>query len=123
MCPEIQGSHGVTPSLTSLQEARRISAVGPPADSPHFQSILFQESSAPPNTEAPDFFHDLNLDQIVAAITADWPNCDLEPLFHTPLSQPDEVTTTRTKRTEWLDELTAASNQCRRTAVGGSLQP
>jgi len=91
MCPENQGSHGVAPSPTRGSEAQRISAGESPAEPPHFQSILFCESSAPPNTEAPDFFHDLNLDQIVAAITADWPNGDLEPLFLTPLSQASEM--------------------------------
>jgi len=61
MCPENQSSNGGAPSLTSPQETQRISAGDQLAESPHFQSILFQESSAPPNTEAPDFFHDVNL--------------------------------------------------------------
>ena len=91
MYPEDQGSHGVAPSSSSLPEAPRVSAGDAPAEASHFQSILFQEPSTPPNTQAPEFFHDLNLDQIVATITADWPNCDLELLFHTPLNQLNEI--------------------------------
>ncbi len=59
-----------------------------------FYSILFQESEAPtgPKTSAaPEFFHDLNLDQIVAAITSDRPDYDLVPLFHSRLNNLDAI--------------------------------
>ena len=57
-----------------------------------FHSILFQESEdlAAPKT-APEFFHDLNLDQIVAAITSDSADYDLAPLFHHHLNNLDAI--------------------------------
>jgi DNA mismatch repair ATPase MutS len=59
-----------------------------------FRSILFDESEA--NTvvdgrESPEFFTDLNLDQIVASITTDREEYDLKPFFHTPLRRVETI--------------------------------
>ncbi len=60
-----------------------------------FQSILFEnaeERSKAEAREAPAFFGDLNLDQIVEIITAGKQEYDLPPFFYTPLNTLDAIT-------------------------------
>jgi DNA mismatch repair protein MutS len=57
-------------------------------------SILFAETADSTNTEtvgAPDFFVDLNLDQIVDAIAASKPAYNLKPFFYVPLHDADAI--------------------------------
>lgn len=59
-----------------------------------FHSILFASpdlSTQPQSRNAPEFFHDLNLDRVVEAIGADWQDSDLAPWFYTPLSDLDAI--------------------------------
>jgi DNA mismatch repair protein MutS len=59
-----------------------------------FFSVLFAKAKhAPPIEirEAPAFFRDLNLDQVVSAAVAGREEYDLLPLFYTPLDARDEI--------------------------------
>ncbi|MGB8464407.1 MAG: hypothetical protein WCE49_05640 [Terrimicrobiaceae bacterium] len=59
-----------------------------------FHSILFPRAVDRVSDErlaAPDFFVDLNLDQIVAAITTGKEEYDLKPFFHMPLHDVDAI--------------------------------
>lgn len=59
-----------------------------------FHGILFSEPVRPqtPDThEEPEFFRDLNLDQIVEAVTANWTDYDLKPYFYAPLGRIDAI--------------------------------
>ena len=59
-----------------------------------FQSILYEkaeESRSKETREAPPFFVDLNLDQIVSSITAGRQEYDLPPFFYTPLHEIDAI--------------------------------
>lgn len=59
-----------------------------PAGQPaRFHSILFPASHSAETSEsdeAPAFFHDLNLDKVVEAVTDGWAEYGLSPLFYTP---------------------------------------
>lgn len=59
-----------------------------------FRSILFDESSIGTDIDgqkAPEFFNDLNLDQIVASITAGRDEYNLKPFFYTLLSNVEAI--------------------------------
>jgi DNA mismatch repair protein MutS len=59
----------------------------PEATAVRFESILFERPEAGPTggPEVPEFFADLNLDQVLKSMTAGREQYDLEPLFCTPL--------------------------------------
>ncbi|MGO9005618.1 MAG: MutS-related protein [Beijerinckiaceae bacterium] len=60
-----------------------------------FHSILFKDEADRPGAEkleAPDFFVDLNLDQIVAVVTAGKQEYDLRSYFYLPLRDIDAIT-------------------------------
>jgi len=59
-----------------------------------FHSILFDESrigTGIDGQEAPEFFPDLNLDQVVASITAGREEYNLKPFFHIPASRVETI--------------------------------
>ncbi|MFO7682755.1 MAG: DNA mismatch repair protein MutS, partial [Chloroflexota bacterium] len=59
-----------------------------------FDSILFTrpEDRPPEGTAAaPDYFVDLNLDQIIEALTVDKQEYNLTPFFYTPLQDSDAI--------------------------------
>lgn len=59
-----------------------------------FQSILFHKADERIDGEtpdAPDYFIDLNLDQVVDAITAHRQDYNLKPFFYTPLKEHDSI--------------------------------
>ncbi|HML37172.1 MAG TPA: DNA mismatch repair protein MutS [Bacillota bacterium] len=58
----------------------------------NFQSILFSNAGTRISGEEPDYFHDLNLDQVVGAIVEGKQEYDLKPFYHTPLRSAEEVT-------------------------------
>jgi DNA mismatch repair protein MutS len=64
------------------------------APSAKFHSILFDGIEVPNEDEAfgtPDFFRDLNLDQIVEAVTAGRDEYNLKPLFHMRLGDISQI--------------------------------
>jgi DNA mismatch repair protein MutS len=54
-------------------------------------SIVFEHDRSALKQEPPDFFADLNFDQVVASITAGRDEYDLAPFFYTPLDDVDAV--------------------------------
>src|SRR5215831_14494757 len=60
-----------------------------------FFSILFQrgeDRSRAQTAQVPSFFYDLNLDQIVDAVTASKEEYNLKPFFYTPLNDIAAIT-------------------------------
>jgi len=76
------------PALATSAPAR----TGRPATA-SFPSILFPESDGTEAAvkEEPEFFRDLNLDQIVESITKGREPYQLKPLFYTPLTRLDQI--------------------------------
>lgn len=56
-----------------------------------FESILFDRLQIELSAAAPEFFPDLNLDQVVASMTARRDEYQLQPFFHTLLPNPEIV--------------------------------
>lgn len=63
-----------------------------PGRAPDTLSVLFPPGVAPAEAASePDWFSDLNLDQVVAALTAGREEHDLGPFFRVPLDDPDVI--------------------------------
>lgn len=63
-----------------------------PAQPANFPSVLFyRREEASSDASAPDFFGDLNLDQVVDAVTAGATGYDLKPFFQSPLANVDAI--------------------------------
>src|SRR5260370_31788641 len=59
-----------------------------------FVSILFariDDRIEAQHIDAPPFFIDLNLDQVVDAVIANWTDYNLKPFFHVPLGRIDAI--------------------------------
>ena len=81
-------------SQQAIDRAQALSHPSKRANPTPFRSILFDEYEPGADIErreVPEFFTDLNLDQIVASITAGRDEYNLKPFFHTPLSHVETI--------------------------------
>jgi len=62
-----------------------------PVKTETFRSVLFDREEAPAHTARPDFFGDLNLDQLVETVTAAASEYDLKHFFQFPLTSADAI--------------------------------
>ncbi len=86
-----------------------------------FQSILYRRIEPGLPTEQagmPEFFRDLNIDQIIAAVTAGRDEYDLKPFFHHRLDDSDEIA----YRQEVMRDLENPSLNARIGAFAESMQ-
>jgi DNA mismatch repair protein MutS len=71
-----------------------VGAASPAATTMRFESILSERPGSGPaggGQEEPDFFTDLNLDQVLAAMTTGREQYNLAPFFYAPLHEADTV--------------------------------
>lgn len=66
-------------------------SASPPASGSEFTSVLFEHPTDVDSLAEPEFFGDLNLDQVVEAVTAGRHEYKLTPYFYAPLHRVDEV--------------------------------
>lgn len=95
------------PTTTPIPGRRRASSpqTGTATRDAVFRSILFPDPATAPrlSTDPPDFFGDLHLDRVMAAIVRGREEYALEPFFHTPLDTPADIA----YRHEVFDDLRA----------------
>ncbi|HEY7113581.1 MAG TPA: DNA mismatch repair protein MutS [Thermoanaerobaculia bacterium] len=87
--PAAEESGAETPRADAVRDAGETARWTRP-----FHGVLFANEADAPRAEAreePDFFHDLRLDCIVAAITAGREEYDLTPFFYAPLDDSGQV--------------------------------
>jgi DNA mismatch repair protein MutS len=82
------------PAKATVKERVMPASISRPAagNTVPFHSILFDEPDAALEREQPGYFTDLNLDQVIAAITAGRGEYDLAPFFYTRLRTVEAIT-------------------------------
>jgi len=87
--PREETGNRVGPGETAATDAARTAS----PSAARFPTILFPETAGAEAgaTQEPEFFRDLNLDQIVEAITKGREPYNLKPLYYTPLTKLDQI--------------------------------